>query len=390
MLFTLAKEHRVKRELIESARSVQRSARKKLLLVLLSALYYGLLLAYLVGREWGAAICYTLLLHMACCSVESLVRATTITAPECAHLESAVLTVQQANQRNQTTVRNLANAVLQVRAAPALSYLCFGVALLASLLYALVPTLVSLSFDGFSACGLLVNWTLCFVALSAIGKTLLQLHERLLVARAYHGLTGRHDEIYLDLAIGWNNVLGWLSLRTYLLSRSRQPQTRIAAEMVLSTAVLLLGPVWLVLIAQMLLGQFGEASALSLCICGILGLFLMGAVQQAAALQRVYRDTLPLKTAQLRVLTRQEQRLVETQEPLFHDDSVQSKRFLEQLKLLDSIAGEQEEGILFCVLGMPLNEKAVMVMLWFLASVVSSGFTELTNTVLVRQSNSTM
>jgi hypothetical protein len=41
---------------------------------------------------------------------------------------------------------------------------------------------------------------------------------------------------FLDLAQSWDNLLGWLALRSYLLMRAKQPQSRVNAEIVLSAA----------------------------------------------------------------------------------------------------------------------------------------------------------
>jgi len=390
LLFTLAREHR-KRPLPGQQQAQQQqqqqrgaAARRSLALVLLATLYYALLLTMVIGwrQITSAELAVALLLHACCCAVECLVRSVSVVAPRSEHLEAVPLRVHEGAALRDTTVRNVATALLQAEPQPALQRLCFAAALLCGALLALLPMALTQRASAIGVCALLVNWALCFAALSVVGKTLLQLHRRVQVAQAFRALTlcqGRsqgQSSTYLDLAQGWPAVVGWLSLRAYLLTRSRQAHTRIAAEIVLSAAFALLAPLWLLLLAQLFLVADRVQTALSFCLCASLGLFLLAAVQQAAQVQRLYRDRLPLKSAQLRALSRETLRVDATAEPLFRE-ALPSDRFVRQLKTLDALLEHQDEGILFCVLGLPLNERAVAAMLTFLASVLSSGLSRL-------------
>lgn len=379
VLVTLAKEQRLKRE--KKTDDIEYSAKKKLFLVTLSLIYYALLITYCIGGSRNASYSYALLLHAMCCGVESMVRSARIVPVDCSRLEGTAINIVHNADPHRTNVKKVANVLLKMEPQAITNFVCLLISLLGSALYTIVPWFFGLELTAWNICGLLVNFSLCLVALLMISKTLLQLYQRLLVAREYQQLTIRRNDYYLDLSHSWENVVGWLSLKSYLLTRSRQPQTRLATEIILSAVFLLLLPLWIMLIFELFIGRFTESSALSLCICTLLGVFLLASVYQASAIQKIYRDTMPLKSAQLRALLREKDQLKHTGEPLFHDSQLM-ERFVSELKLLESILGNQQEGVLFFVLGIPINERMVMMMLGFLASVLSTGFTELTTAIM--------
>lgn len=353
VLVTLAKEHKAAPQ-----DRRRQSARRKLFTVLLSLIYSGLLLAMLIGFALGAVSGYeiwvALLLHSCACVVECLVRCITVVPPPVTHLENVLLVLCD----RETTVQNLSNQLSSAQTVPtALMTLCLAASAVSAALFGSIPMLMRQNFSGFALCSALVNAVLCFVSLSVVGKTLLQLHRRVQVAQEFRQLTSS-SENYLDLAHSWQNVIGWMSLRTYLITRSRQSQTRVAAEIVLSAAFVVLIPLWLSLLAQLFLEEINELTVLSFFICLCLGLFLLVAVSRASQVQKLYRDTMPLKTAQLRALTNE------------------SATLCKQLKTLDRILSLQEEGILFVVFGVPLNERAVMWMLGYIATVISTGISK--------------
>jgi hypothetical protein len=354
VLVTLAKEHRA-----APAERRQASARRKLCTVLFSLVYSILLLVMLIGFALSQVSAYeigvALLLHTCACAVECLVRCITVVPPPCKHLEDVPLVLAD----RETTVQNLSNQLLSAQTLPtSLMSLCLVASALSSAVFGAIPMVMRLEFSGFALCSALVNATLCFVSLSVVGKTLLQLHRRVQVAQEFRQLTS-NSENYLDLAHSWANVIGWMSLRTYLISRSRQTQTRVASEIVLSAAFVVLIPLWMSLLAQLFLEEINELTVLSFFICLSLGLFLLIAVSRASQVQKLYRDTMPLKTAQLRALDKQ------------------STTLCKQLKTLDRILSLQEEGILFVVFGVPLNERAVMWMLGYIATVISTGISKI-------------
>ena len=133
-------------------------------------------------------------------------------------------------------------------------------------------------------------------------------------------------------------------------------------------------------------------------LCLVFGIYLLGSVWQAARTQRLYRDLDPLLTAQIQLHV---ERGMHQEAPagkttslgltsdLFGDPvpPLGNKRFgnrqqiddyLQTLTLVSQLFERaQEDGALLKLFGLPLNEKAVGVMMGFLASTASTGIGQL-------------
>lgn len=377
VLRLLAREHRAVR-IISDADTRATSAWHKCSVILLSGAYWVALLllvciAYATDASRTEAF-FALILHTICCLTETAVRTVRVEAvPRRPLTERVVLGDARAPQRQDSEMTIGALLETRARSPSSLSsassvHALRVAAVCAALLYgasaSIARAVFALPAQGFAlgVLGFACNALLGAVCLLVLVDSTAVLRERLDDAMWFRGLTSRaHRGPARVLSLSsMRNLTGWLALRAHLISR--RGHGRVNTEIVLCAAFGLLVPLWLGVALEALLGgdQLSEYLAMAMSLCLLIGGFVLGTVWHAARTHRLYRDIDTLLLAK-----------IETRAHFFDDaESAQLIAILDDIARLFQRA--QEEGTLLRIFGLPVDEKAVGLVLGLLASSLST------------------
>lgn len=238
------------------------------------------------------------------------------------------------------------------------------VSVCASIVYAFSTRFVPSTFGWtYFMVGFCVNFTLALLGFSIMLECICQLSRKYNEAVWFRSICSKQlaqakQLPYLDISKSWENLLGWLSLRSYLCQRDAS-HGRINTEIVISTVFVILVPLWLGIIAEITLFESGQLLgflAMGICLCLSLGIFLLVVVWQITRTQRLYKDVDMLLLAKIRL----------------YQEQPGSNLLLPLEDLIRLFQSSQDDGIVIRVFGLSVNDRVLTLLLGMLASLVSS------------------